>query len=455
MRGLLRGTFPVVSSVHVPPSPSLTRLAACVLMVASSSADPSSTSSSLPLPTDEYFAEYGQLYDHVGMLQDHVRMQAYYDAIRLNAERHFKGKVVLDVGAGTGVLSVWAAKAGARRVFAVEATGVASHAEALVEAHGLSDVVTVLNGRMEQLELPEKVDVLLSEWMGYFLLRESMVQSVLYARDKWLKPDGVMYPSHAKLLLAPMAEGGFIEAREASVTESMELWDDLSASLSDRYGLQMEALRPAYEEESVEYAYRNAWQGALAPHARVGAPATLLDVDMRTCGMTDLFGWTIDVELPRSADDSGRIANTHSRGARHSLDETLPVHMLCGWFDVQFCAGGETPADADGNCVELSTAPYSEYTHWAHTTFVLDPPLESGSRSLTVGLTQSVRSHHDLNVTITYGERANAVSASYSITAEFRQNDRSELGAEGMAYDDDEASMSEPESGGEEEAAEM
>ena len=45
--------------------------------------------------------------------------------------------------------------------------------------------------------------MILSEWMGYFLLRESMVQSVLLARDKWLKPAGVMYPSSARLLGGP------------------------------------------------------------------------------------------------------------------------------------------------------------------------------------------------------------------------------------------------------------
>lgn len=413
-------------------------------MVASTSAD-AGAAANVPLPTDEYFAEYGLLYDHVGMLQDHVRMQAYYDAIQLNAERHFKGKVVLDVGAGTGVLSVWAAKAGARRVFAVEATGVASHAEALVKAQGLEGVVTVLRGRMEQLELPEKVDVLLSEWMGYFLLRESMVQSVLYARDKWLKPDGVMYPSHARLLLAPMAEPGFVEAREASVTESMELWDELSATLSTRYSLQMDALRPAYLDESVDYAYRNAWQGALAPHAVVGDAATLLDVDMRNVGMPELFGWQTTIELPLAVDTA-------------LLDASLPVHMLCGWFDVRFCAGGDAPGD-EGECVELSTDPRSEYTHWGHTTLVLDPPLAPGSRTLTVGLTQSARSHHDLNVTLTYPAAGVSTSASYSITAEFRTTDRTSYEAEsaypaaadGMPpyhYDDDE-----PEGGGDDEAA--
>jgi hypothetical protein len=55
-----------------------------------------------------------------------------------------------------------------------------------------------------QVELPEKVDVLVSEWMGYFLLRESMLDPVINARQRWLKPGGACYPSHASLYMAPL-----------------------------------------------------------------------------------------------------------------------------------------------------------------------------------------------------------------------------------------------------------
>ena len=142
--------------------------------------------------SDQYLEEYGTLYDHLGMLSDHERMRAYHDAIRLNAEAHFKGKVVLDVGTGTGILAIWAAQAGARRVFAVEGTSVAQHAETMAKAHGFGGVIEVLRGRMEDVTLPEPVDVIVSEWMGYFLLRESMIHSVIYARDKWMREGGVM-----------------------------------------------------------------------------------------------------------------------------------------------------------------------------------------------------------------------------------------------------------------------
>ena len=112
--------------------------------------------------------------------------------------------MVLDVGTGSGILSIWAAQAGAKKVYAVEATAMAVHARAMVKSNGLSDVIEVIQNSVEEADIPEKVDIIISEWMGYFLLRESMFDSVIVARDKYLKPGGAMYPSHAEMLLAPM-----------------------------------------------------------------------------------------------------------------------------------------------------------------------------------------------------------------------------------------------------------
>ena len=105
----------------------------------------------------EYFYPYAFLTDQRLMLEDEPRMVAYHRAITSNASS-FKGKVVLDVGAGTGVLSVWAAQAGARAVFAVEATAMAQHAKALVKHNRVDDVVTVFEAKVEDVELPQKVN---------------------------------------------------------------------------------------------------------------------------------------------------------------------------------------------------------------------------------------------------------------------------------------------------------
>ena len=90
-----------------------------------------------------YFCTYGYLYHQKDMLEDTQRMTAYYDAVRKNP-RAFKDKVVLDVGTGSGIFAIWAAQAGAKKVYAVEATYMATHARKLIAANGLENVITVM-----------------------------------------------------------------------------------------------------------------------------------------------------------------------------------------------------------------------------------------------------------------------------------------------------------------------
>lgn len=92
----------------------------------------------------DYFYPYAFLSDQRQMLMDAARMDAYHTAIHGNPS-HFRGKAVLDCGTGTGVLAIWAAKAGARVVYAVEATDVARHTRTLVAANGVADVVKVID----------------------------------------------------------------------------------------------------------------------------------------------------------------------------------------------------------------------------------------------------------------------------------------------------------------------
>ena len=125
----------------------------------------------LPDKDKMYFNDYATLVQQQGMLQDHVRTSIYQFAVYENKE-DFRGKRVLDVGAGTGILSFFAAKAGAAQVYAVEASGMALKAEKLAAGNGLQNVVTVINKRVEEVTLDEKVDVLISEPLGIALVNE-------------------------------------------------------------------------------------------------------------------------------------------------------------------------------------------------------------------------------------------------------------------------------------------
>jgi protein arginine N-methyltransferase 1 len=105
----------------------------------------------------------------------------------------FKDKIVLDVGAGTGVLSMFAAQAGAKHVYAIDMANIIDKSKLIVAENNLSDKITCIKGKMEDIELPvDKVDIIISEWMGYFLLYEGMLDTVIAARDKWLVPDGLV-----------------------------------------------------------------------------------------------------------------------------------------------------------------------------------------------------------------------------------------------------------------------
>ena len=325
---------------------------------------------------DVYLQEYGELYDHVSMLWDEQRMGAYHRAIRSN-EASFRGKAVLDVGTGTGVLALWAAQAGARKVYAVEA-GSLDVVGQLAEAHGLGDVIVSVRGRIEDVTLPEQVDVILSEWMGYFLLRESMVESVLFARDRWLKPGGLMFPSEATVYVAPMRAEHFMARRRGELEQDVRYWSKLEAELA-QYDLDFSPLRDRYEREHARYHFAAGWQGNVPAASLTGEPVEVLHVDMHTVTPAQLYSTHAKLTIREAAD--------------------AEIHALCGWFDVRFCTDADGASDA-GACVELTTSPRSAKTHWAHTVFPLAAPLVSPD--LTLSISHAASSRHDINVSLAY-----------------------------------------------------
>lgn len=315
-----------------------------------------------------YFCSYAYLYHQKQMLTDHVRMNAYYSAVMQNREL-FEGKVVLDVGTGSGILAIWAAKAGASRVYAIEYTDMAKHAQALVAHNNVADVVQVMQTSLEDLELPEKVDIIISEWMGYFLLRESMLDSVIRARDRWLKDDGLMFPSHATMYWAAISNEIDRENKLAEYHQSMNEWDKFKEETKQFYDVSMDVLEEQFDREQKEYYLQSAIWFELAQEHIVSTPVIIKRLDLHTCTLQD-------------------VAGVDPTDFRFRVREDCAVSGFAGWFTTDFFGRNERPCPRP---VTLSTGPEVGYTHWGQQVFYLMEPIECHSDSTITGSVAMVR----------------------------------------------------------------
>ncbi|XP_053482118.1 protein arginine N-methyltransferase 2 isoform X3 [Ictalurus furcatus] len=281
---------------------------------------------------EEYFSTYGTLL-HLEMLSDRPRTETYRQVIVSNSAA-LRGKVVMDLGCGTGIISLFCGRlAQPAAVYAVEASSVAEHTEKLVKLNRCDDVVTVFRSRAEDLMLPSKVDVLVSEWMGNCLLFEFMVESVLRVRDRWLKDGGMMWPSSASLSLVPCQA-------HADYSQKMEFWENL-------YGLDFSCLQPVAQEE---FFSKPKFSHQLDPADCLSTPCDVISLDMHTLSVSDLEKL------------SGEF--------RFTIERSGTLHGFTAWFSTFFHS-----LDEGGSSLELNTGPHAESTHWKQTLFMLDGPI--------------------------------------------------------------------------------
>lgn len=270
---------------------------------------------------DYYYGSYSSFHIHEEMLKDTVRTRTYQRAIMDNPE-NFKDKIVLDIGCGTGILSIFAARAGAKHVYAIEFAEIAVFAREIVKKNGLEDKITIIKGKMEEITLPvPQVDIIISEWMGYFLLYESMLDSVLWARDKYLVQGGKMLPDRAQLYVAAIEDGEYKH-------QKCTFWNDV-------YGVDMSCLTPTVMKEPLV--------DTVNQQMIMSDACKILDLDLVNCKKSDV-----------------NFASQYSLNMKY----TDRVHGLVAWFD--------TPFSNLTRPVMLSTSPYKKYTHWKQTVFYME-----------------------------------------------------------------------------------
>jgi type I protein arginine methyltransferase len=314
-----------------------------------------------------YFNYYGQLQHQQNMLEDHVRTETYFKALMDNRHK-FEGKIVLDVGTGTGILSFFAAQAGAKRVYAVEGSApMARIATILVENNGLSDVIKVIEGKIEDVELPEKVDIIISEPMGVLLFHERMIESYIFARNKFLKPSRLnesdsMFPANGSIFLSPFTDGGMY----SDFRNRNKFWQNKSF-----YGIDLSSMTDISNDQT----FRQPVVGGFDPKSLFVEGGQ--KVTFNFCDSVSLTAENLkDIRIPFSFD----------------LKYTGIIHGIAGWFNVGF------PEGESGDAIVLDTSPECERTHWQQCRFFFTKPIGANSGQVFCGEFRMVaneeRSYH-------------------------------------------------------------
>ncbi|CAK1544238.1 unnamed protein product [Leptosia nina] len=273
--------------------------------------------SKVPLECDEgYFSSYAHFGIHFEMLSDKVRTESYRDAI-LNNHDTFKDKVVLDLGCGTGILSMFAASAGAKKVYALDQSDVIYHAMDIIRENKLENVIQTVKGRLEDMKLEENVDIIVSEWMGYFLLFEGMLDSVIYARNKCLNSGGLLLPN--KCTISLLANG------------DVDTHKDLIEFWSNVYGYKMNCMKSEVVREATI---------SVVPNEHIlSDPCVIKEIDINTC-TTNVMNFVSEFKLLITKDGF--------------------LTSLVGYFDTFF----DLPES-----VSFTTGPHKTPTHWKQTIF--------------------------------------------------------------------------------------
>jgi len=303
---------------------------------------------------DYYFDSYAHFGIHEEMLKDEVRTLTYRNSM-INNKHLFKDKVVLDVGCGTGILCMFAKKAGAKHVYGIDMSSIIEHAKTIVKDNGLDKDITLIRGKVEEVELPvEKVDIIISEWMGYCLLYESMLDTVVFARDKWLKPGGLLFPDKASLFMTAIEDHDYKE-------EKINWWDSV-------YGFNMSAIRDvALSEPLVD---------TVEARQVVTDSCMMKEIDLNTVKIEDL-----NFSVPFSI-----------RSRRNDY-----VHALVAFFTVEFSPCHKRTG--------FSTGPESRYTHWKQTVFYLKDTITVKNGEVISGdftMEPNKRNKRDLDINLKY-----------------------------------------------------
>lgn len=269
---------------------------------------------------DHYFHSYGGLGLQRYMVSDKPRTDAFAAAI---SEVVQEGDEVIDVGTGTGLLAILAAKAGAKKVYGLDDSDIAEVATALVERNGLTDTVDIVRCNASNFDLENTTDVIVSEWLGHLAFAEAMLDDLIVARDANLKPGGTMVPSEVDVLLAP------VSCPELYNKEGPGFWRE------PIHGIDYSIL------EEMEQNQELSLQIQVPAESMLAVGQAMVSLDLATASSEDPW-------------ERGEL--------EFEIQRTARLDGFVGWFSIQL-----SPS------VRLDTGPNSPLTHWRQIHFPFKP----------------------------------------------------------------------------------
>jgi protein arginine N-methyltransferase 1 len=313
---------------------------------------------------DAFRSALTQYGDFHAMLSDTVRMTAFERAIQQKVK---PGDVVVDLGAGTGILGFLAIRAGASKVFCIEKSDAIELARAVAEKNGMSDRMVFLESNSKEVNLPVQADVIVSETLGSFGVDENTLEFTADARDRFLKPGGILIPQALSLHLAPI--------ESTPIHDKIEFWRQI-------HGIDFS---PAHElfgrklmVESIQ-------------------PSDLL-AELRQFDRIDFYT------------DTGA---TRERKLLFKFQRPGAVHGVGGWFDLELTEG-----------IHLSTAPGGPATHWEQAFFpILDRIRVIEGDMMELVMSVSPQSEASDNTVISYQYRCSQLANEKQHAGELGRND--------------------------------
>ena len=263
------------------------------------------------LPSDVYSSIFDQ----------HISTLSFRAAIEINSE-FFDEKTVLVINSGVGLYSLFCAKAGAKKVYSIEPNKTYfKFQKKIIEQNKYNDIIEVYSCDVEDIYDIGKVDIIICEWMGNFLLSNSFLKKVIYARDRFMVKDGLIFPDKATLYIAGIQDEEFKQNK-------FKMWDNV-------YDVNMNCVKNvSFKDPLIDTIDKKNILSTICP--------------------------IFEVDLYKIRENEINFSNSYEL----IFNKNDNLSAIAGWFDVEF---SKTP-----NKIKFTTSPYNQYTKWKQTIFYLE-----------------------------------------------------------------------------------